>query len=378
MEVSIAVNIRTPYGEVVLIPQGRNLLLASSGEPFQYGGNTILLWAMLEREHQTWGVSDVVAPLVYMIDGSGRTSSIASESIAAELLKSVSLLAGEWAAAHPEAFECAAAAAFKIDQEGLNRDLGGLRESLTSSAQAIESITAEAPSEHSARLRAYSQNMRSMAVEVPAIQQIAQALKFRGEALNLPSELPNLSSRGAPATRTKANHLRNVAGSRKNSDQRVIAGSSVSGPSLWTNQLTLSQLLKKQRKDIGLSQQELALKLGVKASHVTQLESDSGARPSFQLLSRVASVLGLDKDRLVQLAERGTSPSSAAPRASRLGDTAQVWGPFARNRALLDRHNVRPKELKALSEVSLMGKITGSKALLFILDAIRDAEDTEE
>jgi len=378
MQISIVGSIRTPYGEVTLIPQDRNLLQASSVEPFQYGVNRLHLWAMLERMYQTWGVSRFVEPLLHMIDGSSHISSIAGESIGIEVLKSVSSLAGEWAEGHPEAFECAAAAAFEFDREGLGHELGALRESLTCSAQAIESMTAEASSEHNARLRAYSQSMRTMAFEVPTIQQITQALKFHGADFP-PAELLESSSRGAPAANTKAIHLRNVTGGRKNSSPRIIAGPTVSGQSLRANQLTLGRCLKKQRVDMGLSQQELAHKLGVKEGHVAQLESDSGPRPSFQLLTRVADVLGLDKDQLFQLAERATTASSAGRRAvSRSGDTAQVWGAFARNRALLDRHNVRPQELKALREVSLMGKITGSEALLFILNAIRDSEDTEE
>jgi transcriptional regulator with XRE-family HTH domain len=376
MEISIVGSIRTPYGEVVLIPQDRNLLQASSGEPFQFGGNTILLWAMIERKHRTWSVSRVIEPLLQMIDGSGHISSIAGESVAAELLKSVSLLAGEWAEGHPEAFECAAAAAFKYDLEGLNRELGALRESLTCSALAIESITAQAPSEHSARLRAYSRNMRTMAFEVPAMQQTIQALSDRGEESNLPAALP--SSLGLPAATTKAKHLRGVTGGHKNS-QRVIGVPKNSEQSSSTNQLSLGRFLKKHREDIGLSRQDLALKLGIKASHVAQLESDSSTRPSFQLLSRVASILGLDKDRLFQIAERGGSSSSAERRAvTRPRDTAQVWRAVARDRTLLYRHNVRPQELKALLDVSLMGKITGSESLLFILDAIRDSEETEE
>jgi transcriptional regulator with XRE-family HTH domain len=70
-------------------------------------------------------------------------------------------------------------------------------------------------------------------------------------------------------------------------------------------------MLKKQRKESGLSQQELALKLGVKAGQVAQLEDDRGPRPSFQLLSRVAGVLGLDKSHLFQLAGSGGRSSGA-------------------------------------------------------------------
>jgi transcriptional regulator with XRE-family HTH domain len=137
-------------------------------------------------------------------------------------------------------------------------------------------------------------------------------------------------------------------------------------------------MLKKQRKESGLSQQELALKLGVKAGQVAQLEGDRGPRPSFQLLGRVAEVLGLDKDQLFQLAESGRRSPGARGSIFRPANRGRVWGAFTRDRALLDRHNVKARELKTLSEVSLMGKVTRSETLLFILDAIRQSGDTEE
>ena len=90
----------------------------------------------LNREIQgIWGISGLVEPVVHQVNSSGYTSSIADESIAAELMKSVTLLAGEWAVGHPEAFECAAAEAFEFDKEGLYRELGALRESLACSAR---------------------------------------------------------------------------------------------------------------------------------------------------------------------------------------------------------------------------------------------------
>jgi hypothetical protein len=254
MEISIIGSIRTPFGEVELIPQDRNLLQASSIEPLQFRGVTIHLWAILERMQGTWGISCVVEPLLHQIDGSGHTSSFAGEAIAAELMKSVTLMAGEWAIAHPEAFECASAQAFKFDREGLYRELEALRESLTCSAQAIESISSEAPPEYSARLREFSQRMRSVAFDVPAMQEITQGVSYRGEDPSLPNGLPHSSSRGAPAANTKAHQLWKATGSRKNLHKPFTAGTPVYGQkSLSTNQLTLGELLEKQRKESGLS-----------------------------------------------------------------------------------------------------------------------------
>jgi transcriptional regulator with XRE-family HTH domain len=355
LEISLIGNIWTPFGEVELIPQDRNLLQASSVEPLQFGDLRIHLWALLELTHETWDVSDIVAPVLRLIGQSTHTSSIAGESVRSEVMKSVASLAGAWALAHPEAFERAAAGAFEFDKEGLRRELGALRESLTCSAQAIESITSVALSENSAQLREYSQTMRKMASDMPAMQEIAQRISYLDEDSRL------------------------ATGSRENSNMQVIAGSTVSRQSPPSNQLTLGQVVRNQREEMGLSQQELALKLGIKAGHIAQLESDRGARPSFQLLSRAANVLGLDKDWLFQLTETGVKSLSGASKVvPHPKDSGQVWGAIALNRALVDRHNVKPQELKALSQVSLMGKVTGTEALLFILDAICEAGNTDE
>ena len=55
-----------------------------------------------------------------------------------------------------------------------------------------------------------------------------------------------------------------------------------------------------------------------------------------------------------------------------------MLGAFARNRGLLDRHHAKPQELKALSQIRLMGEVTGPDGLLFVLDAIRKAGETKK
>src|ERR1700674_3171273 len=89
-------SIRTPFGVVLLTPQDRILLLASSLEPLRFRDVSVHLWALLERRAETWVVSALVEPLLQLIDGSGETSALADESISADLMKSVASLAGEW------------------------------------------------------------------------------------------------------------------------------------------------------------------------------------------------------------------------------------------------------------------------------------------
>jgi hypothetical protein len=228
MEISLVGSIRTPFGEVELIPQDCNLLQVSSVEPLHFGDLKIHLWAMLERMHETWGISGTIAPVLHLIDRFGHRTLIASESIPAELIKSATSLAGEWAVARPEVFEGAAAAAFEFDKVGLERELGALSESLTCSAQAIESITSEASSENTGQLRKYSQKLRSMAFELPAMQKIARAISYPDKNPSRPTELLRI----APIART-----------------------TVFRQSQLSSQLTIGPVSKEKRNERGLSQE---------------------------------------------------------------------------------------------------------------------------
>ena len=233
MEIRLVGSIRTPYGEVELIPQDGNLLQVSSVEPLQYGDLKIHLWAMLERIHETWNISSTIVPVVHLIDGFGRRSLIGRESIPAELLKSTTSLAGEWAVARPEIFECAAAAAFEYDTEGVERELVALLESLTCSAEAIESLISQASSESGARLRKYSQKLRSIAFDLPAIQKIARTISYLDEDSSRPTQPLRIGP---------------------------IARPTVFRQSQLSSQLTTGPVSKKERNERGLSQRQLTFK----------------------------------------------------------------------------------------------------------------------
>jgi transcriptional regulator with XRE-family HTH domain len=142
---------------------------------------------------------------------------------------------------------------------------------------------------------------------------------------------------------------------------------------------TLGPVIKRQREALGLTQRELALKFGVKPSHVAYLENDR-RRPSLMLLSRIADVLGLEKEGLFLLAhpEARSLINNRRPAAAPRLDRDQVWRDFARDKALLARHQVKPRELKVLSQVNLLGRVTAPRNFLFILNAIRQAVEEEE
>jgi transcriptional regulator with XRE-family HTH domain len=141
---------------------------------------------------------------------------------------------------------------------------------------------------------------------------------------------------------------------------------------------TLGQVLKSQREILGLTQRELALKLEVKASHVAYLEKDR-RRPSLGLISRIANVLGLPKEPLFLLAHPEArsllSERREAPGVDR--NAGQVWRDFTGNKAMLAHHQVKPNELKVLSQVNLLGKVAAPRQFFFILNAIRQAAEEE-
>ncbi|MGD0290236.1 MAG: helix-turn-helix transcriptional regulator [Candidatus Binataceae bacterium] len=142
---------------------------------------------------------------------------------------------------------------------------------------------------------------------------------------------------------------------------------------------TLGQVLKSQREILGLTQRALALKLEVKPSHVAYLEKDR-RRPSLGLVSRIADVLGLEKEPLFLLAhpEASTLLTGRRDPAAPSRNPDQVWRDFTDNKAMLARHNVNPSELKVLSQVNLLGKIAAPRQFLFILNAIRQAVEEED
>ena len=64
---------------------------------------------------------------------------------------------------------------------------------------------------------------------------------------------------------------------------------------------TFAEWLQGQRKDAGLTLRELADKLGVKHSYLSQLENRL-AQPSEDLARRIAYVFGADEERVVFMA----------------------------------------------------------------------------
>jgi transcriptional regulator with XRE-family HTH domain len=74
----------------------------------------------------------------------------------------------------------------------------------------------------------------------------------------------------------------------------------------------LGELLKTRREALGLTQRELAQKIGVEASHIAFIESGR-RKPSLKLVVRIADTLGVDRQELLLLAHPEAKALLAEP-----------------------------------------------------------------
>jgi transcriptional regulator with XRE-family HTH domain len=132
---------------------------------------------------------------------------------------------------------------------------------------------------------------------------------------------------------------------------------------------TLGTILRRRRRQLELTQQHVARKVGVRANYVGYLERDM-RRPSTAVLVKLASVLDLDREELFFLAHPNVREfiRTKAPNPKQ-----SAWESFRSNKRLHTRHGVTRKELKALQHVAALGPIRTSRDFLFILQTIRQA-----
>jgi len=137
-----------------------------------------------------------------------------------------------------------------------------------------------------------------------------------------------------------------------------------------SGRIRLAALLKTHRNNLGLTQQSLAQKLGVRASHIALLEN-ARRRPSLGLIVRLATALGLDGRELLELAYPEVR-ALVSPVAKRRTKLSPSWQRLFKNTALLARYHVTRQELEVLEHLGVLGGKLTVKRLLAILLLVRD------
>ena len=133
---------------------------------------------------------------------------------------------------------------------------------------------------------------------------------------------------------------------------------------------SLGPLVKRRRQVLGLSQAELARRLGVKPAYVSVIEKNR-RRPSLPLLQRMSAVLGVESHRLFLLSHPEAKVLLRASARSEMTEGGDAWRSFSADKELLARHNVKRSELEVLSQVRKLGEVRQPRDFVRILSVIR-------
>jgi len=133
--------------------------------------------------------------------------------------------------------------------------------------------------------------------------------------------------------------------------------------------MDLGEVIRRRRRDLNLTQEEVASRIKTSTPYVGHLESGK-RHPSDRIVARLAEVLGLDNRELFFLANpRAQALLSAEPERAEGSALEQ----FRKTDQLRRIHNVSNDEMNMLSQVALLGEIRSSRDLIYILNTVRHA-----
>lgn len=132
---------------------------------------------------------------------------------------------------------------------------------------------------------------------------------------------------------------------------------------------SFGQVIRERRRQLDLTQQEIAHRIKTSTPYVGHLESGK-RHPSEKILSRLAEVLALDRRELFFLANPGMS-ELLAPKDSKKDSSA--WERFRRDEHLRRAHHISTEEMEMLSRVALLGDIASPRDFIYILNTVRFA-----
>jgi transcriptional regulator with XRE-family HTH domain len=132
--------------------------------------------------------------------------------------------------------------------------------------------------------------------------------------------------------------------------------------------LSLGDVLRRRRRQLEMTQVDVAKKVGCRPNYVGYLESGA-RRPSQKVLLRLAKTLDLDPQELLLLA----NPEVRALVSPQPDGGESAWERFKANRRLHTRHGITRAELQTLKSVAMLGPIRNQRDFLFILQTIRQA-----
>ncbi len=133
---------------------------------------------------------------------------------------------------------------------------------------------------------------------------------------------------------------------------------------------TFGEVIRRRRRELDLTQGELAQTIETSTPYVGLLESDQ-RHPSDAIVSKLADALGLDRGELFFLANPDTR--ELLKTEVQTEDSASAWEQFRADQKLHRLHGVTSEEMGMLQRVALMGEIGSARDFVYILNTVRQA-----
>jgi len=133
---------------------------------------------------------------------------------------------------------------------------------------------------------------------------------------------------------------------------------------------SFGRIIEDRRRELGLTQEMVAKKVGVKANYIGYLER--GMRhPSQKVVERLSNALKLDSQELYLLANPrvrallGKAPAKAAPSGQSL------WQKFLRDSSMQQSQGISSREKEALAQLAAAEKAASPASIAKVVKALR-------
>lgn len=133
---------------------------------------------------------------------------------------------------------------------------------------------------------------------------------------------------------------------------------------------TFGQHIRKHRRKQGLTQAQLAQKLGVAQSYIAYLENNERKAPS-EIIQKLAQHLELPADQLYLLANPEVSELFPGKSFEKQATLPPYLRELQRNKSLRKQHSITDKDIEMLAAIQARGEIRSEEDYIFLLNTIR-------
>lgn len=135
---------------------------------------------------------------------------------------------------------------------------------------------------------------------------------------------------------------------------------------------TFGEILFRRRKELNLTQSQLASRIGVQPNYIVYLEKGE-RRPSDRTIRRVAEALGLDKGDLYLAANPQVREFLSVDDGNRVSrsDLPDGLRELAESQALRQAMEIRDEEIEMVANLRLPGRVTTARQYAAIILTLR-------